>query len=479
MAFCFLATTTATTLKAGELSASTERSSEDHQLRLIRDITKEYELNKEILPIKNHSQPIKVIFDIAFAQLVELDSKNQIMTSYIWVRQFWSNTRLRWDPSKYGGQTSVNLSPHLIWLPDIVLYNNINSNTIGEMFKFDTKVVLHNTGAIEWYAPTLVKSICKIDITYFPFDKQNCSLVFGSWTYTSEFLSLDIKQKEPDLSKYTPNGQWEMMHAEVKRNVVKYSCCYWPYIDVTYTVHIRRRPLFFVLNLILPCILLATLSVFSFSLPPGSGERIALVITLLLGLTVYMLIFTENIPKTSEVTPLINKFFNVVLFEVAICLLATSITLQFYHYHDPGQDLPKWVKFVIFECLGKMMRMKIRKFTIYDSTEENGRPVQGDADPASSPILPKMNHNKCKLCNIAPLSTYRIALPKDPSSEKLEDIQQMLTDLHKKMTSKTSKRQKKEAWHFAALVLDRFFCYIAGTSFFISLLSFYLMIPST
>ena len=33
-----------------------------------------------------------------------------------------------------------------------------------------------------------------------------------------------------------------------------------------------------------------------------------LVITILLGLTVFMMVFTENVPRTSEVTPLIGKY---------------------------------------------------------------------------------------------------------------------------------------------------------------------------
>ena len=27
------------------------------------------------------------------------------------------------------------------------------------------------------------KTMCEIDITYYPFDEQQCKLVFGSWSY--------------------------------------------------------------------------------------------------------------------------------------------------------------------------------------------------------------------------------------------------------------------------------------------------------
>lgn len=43
------------------------------------------------------------------------------------------------------------------------------------MVKFD--------GDVFWPVPTKLKSSCKIDVTYFPFDEQICALKFGSWTY--------------------------------------------------------------------------------------------------------------------------------------------------------------------------------------------------------------------------------------------------------------------------------------------------------
>ena len=68
-----------------------------------------------------------------------------------------------------------------------------------------------------------------------------------------------------------------------KRNAIIYSCCPAPYVDITYTINIRRRVLFYLNNLIIPCIILAALTVLAFYLPPESGERVSLVITVLLG----------------------------------------------------------------------------------------------------------------------------------------------------------------------------------------------------
>lgn len=55
-----------------------------------------------------------------------------------------------------------------------------------------------------------------------------------------------------------------------------YSCCKEPYQDVTFTVVMRRRTLYYSINLLLPCILISTLALLVFLLPADSGEKISL-----------------------------------------------------------------------------------------------------------------------------------------------------------------------------------------------------------
>lgn len=47
----------------------------------------------------------------------------------------------------------------------------------------DTNVRLRYDGEITWDAPAITKSSCVVDVSYFPFDSQECNLTFGSWTY--------------------------------------------------------------------------------------------------------------------------------------------------------------------------------------------------------------------------------------------------------------------------------------------------------
>jgi nicotinic acetylcholine receptor len=60
-------------------------------------------------------------------------------------------------------------------------------------------------------------------------------------------------------------------------------------------------------NVVFPCVMMSALTLLVFCLPPDSGEKIALGITVLLAFSVFMLAVAENLPETSEFVPLISK----------------------------------------------------------------------------------------------------------------------------------------------------------------------------
>lgn len=119
-----------------------------------------------------------------------------------------------------------------------------------------------------------------------------------------------------DLSDYYPSVEWEIYEVPAKRHVRPYPNRVAPgastsgYVDITYTVVLRRLPLFYMVNVVLPCVALLFLTILDFYLPSECGEKIALSISILVCLTVFFLLLTESFPANSDNMPLIGKSFH-------------------------------------------------------------------------------------------------------------------------------------------------------------------------
>jgi len=333
-------------------------SPDREELALFRDLFDGYD--KRIRPVLRKEDNVTVMLGISVFQLIDLDERNEMMKLSIWVRQKWNNPFLRWNATHYGGISQINVNPADIWKPDLALYNNADGSSDGSLERFQQQIQVSSDGTNLWLAPIILLSSCKIYVKYFPFDEQHCSLKFGSWTYDGFHLDLVQEADEADKAKFTKNGEWELVGVPGERNVIKYVCCDAPYPDVTYTVKIRRRTLFFFFNMIIPCLVIVGLTILSFYLPPDSGERLSLVITNLLAMTVFMLLVAEIIPPTSDAVSIISMFYSCCIFEVGIALIGTCVVLK-YHFNNPAiHKMPDWLRFVVLRCLGKIFHKKLR-----------------------------------------------------------------------------------------------------------------------
>ncbi|XP_017301946.1 acetylcholine receptor subunit alpha-like [Diaphorina citri] len=146
--------------------------------RLYDDLLSNY--NKLVRPVVNTTDVLRVCIKLKLSQLIDVNLKNQIMTTNLWVEQSWYDYKLRWEPKEYGGVHMLHVPSDHIWRPDIVLYNNADGNFEVTLA---TKATIYYQGLVEWKPPAIYKSSCEIDVEYFPFDEQTCVLKFGSWTY--------------------------------------------------------------------------------------------------------------------------------------------------------------------------------------------------------------------------------------------------------------------------------------------------------
>lgn len=216
----------------------------------------------------------------------------------------------------------------------------------ASMFKrIDTKIAITHDGTCSWKAPVTTSSTCKIQVKNFPFDNQNCSLVFGSWRHPrSEIALSQCNATCVSRKHYTYNGEWSW-RGDYGR-LVEFNFDGNSYSSITCGLVVSRKSMFYVVNMIVPCTNIALLSCLAFYLPANNGERTSLVTTVLLAMTFYMLIITEKMPHTSEAIPLVQRFYLLSIVETAFCLLASCIVVK---WHESATLMPNWV-YIIFNC---------------------------------------------------------------------------------------------------------------------------------
>ncbi|XP_028438687.1 neuronal acetylcholine receptor subunit alpha-2 [Perca flavescens] len=321
--------------------------------RLLHDLFVHY--NKLSRPVENTSDTVLVHFGLSIAQLIDVDEKNQMMTTNVWVKQEWNDYKLRWNPEEYENVTSIRIPSEIIWRPDIVLYNNADGDFAVTHL---TKAHLFYDGQIKWMPPAIYKSSCSIDVTFFPFDQQSCKMKFGSWTYDRAKIDLISMASDVDQMDYWESGEWVIVNAVGKYNTKKYECCTEIYSDITYYFIIRRLPLFYTINLIIPCLLISCLTVLVFYLPSQCGEKITLCISVLLSLTVFLLLITEIIPSTSLVIPLIGEYLLFTMVFVTLSIIITVFVLNVHHRSPQTHGMPQWVRRVFLDMVPRVLFMK-------------------------------------------------------------------------------------------------------------------------
>lgn len=217
---------------------------------------------------------------------------------------------------------------------------------------FKTKVIIRSNGQNDWASPALFKTVCALDVTYFPFDMQTCSLKFGSWASSSNDIRMCPENMTGISNQYVKNGEWEIIEVTSKRNVVQYR--YEAFDDVTVTIVIGRVYFVYCVNLIVPCFLISTMIFLGFILPPECGERIGLSITVLLAMTVFQQL-TSNIFPSFDF-PLLGQYYFATSVEISISLLATTVVLNFTARKN--KKMPCWMRKLLLEWTARVVLLR-------------------------------------------------------------------------------------------------------------------------
>ncbi|XP_052855180.1 acetylcholine receptor subunit alpha-like isoform X1 [Drosophila gunungcola] len=480
--------------------------------RLYDDLLSNY--NKLVRPVVNTTDVLKVCIKLKLSQLIDVNLKNQIMTTNLWVEQSWYDYKLRWEPKEYGGVHMLHVPSDHIWRPDIVLYNNADGHYEVTLM---TKAIVYNNGLVIWQPPAVYKSSCSIDVEYFPYDVQTCILKLGSWTYDG--FKVDLRHMDEqqgsnvvdvgvDLSEFYMSVEWDILEVPAVRNEKFYTCCDEPYLDITFNITMRRKTLFYTVNIIIPCMGISFLTVLTFYLPSDSGEKVTLSISILISLHVFFLLVVEIIPPTSLVVPLLGKYLIFAMILVSISICVTVVVLNVHFRSPQTHRMAPWVKRVFIDFLPSFLFIKRPTYNFetsklllkdthacfypyysatnidrlvpsgYNSSQQKEDSSQsltangpfGGSCQVHGPVLPLTHCSSDEIAAVPDIDTGSLRIKSPLLNNPAFSHSKCLPKIHKscfcvRFIAEHTKMQEdstkvKEDWKYVAMVLDRLFLWI-------------------
>nr|QYL30862.1 ACR-16-like protein [Trichuris muris] len=416
-----------------------------HERQLSDDLLRGYNVLER--PVDNCSKAVDVTLELVLFQIVNVDEKSQTMQTNVWLKFSWQDYNLKWSPEEYGGLTDIRIPPEKIWKPDVILYNNVDADFQSY---FPSNVIVYYNGQISWIPPAILQSSCKLDITWFPFDDQQCCLKFGSWTYNGNKLNLIQSESGWDLSEYLENGEWLLTDAPVKRNVKLYNCCPdEPYVDVKYCLNIRRRTLYYGFNMIIPSVLISLMTLLGFLLPVESGEKLTLEITILLSVCVFLTMVGQMTPSTSEALPLIGIFFSCNMIVVSASVVSNVLVLNLHYRSPDSYRMGPLASKVLLRWLPKVLRMRPPE-SPYRSCEEKQQLLTNNVQTEQS--IPRA---------FSMLSADDLAVCHE-LKELRKTVVKLLANtrrIKEVLLKECEDEQSRSEWKFAATVVDRL-CFV-------------------
>ncbi|XP_046343300.2 acetylcholine receptor subunit beta-like [Haliotis rufescens] len=290
-------------------------------------------LGPNVPPITFEGSAIKLNFSVASLHINDLNSATETLHSTAHVLMAWYDKTVSWSPGNHSGIQQLQFDISEVWTPVLLL-----SNSVGNSATFSTTVpiLLTADGKFLWQIPATWATTCTIYIERYPFDEQFCDLMF---TRVEGFL-LDITANtsigpntdigvQPDTT-----GEWEFLSVSLvtfgKERQLP---------GVHYRIHMKRRYLFHMLNVVFPMSILSFTSSMVFLLPTRSGEKIGFVMAVFVSNALFLTYNQESMPHTSTSVSSLSVYLTLIQIQEFLTMLGTIVVHIVYDQRIVNQEL--------------------------------------------------------------------------------------------------------------------------------------------
>ncbi|KAF5274033.1 hypothetical protein FQR65_LT04431 [Abscondita terminalis] len=348
-----------------------KRTSHLAPIRLKNDLLCDYD--KSARPVLNPVNTTVVTVRMIL-KFFEYEMHSNTLSVHNWLSIFWKDEHLKWDPAQYDSIKQTYISSEEIWVPDLSIYNLNDLSGSPSAFS-SVRCLLTSKGLVVCVPPNRHDALCMADLTKYPFDKQNCTLRYGSWVHSGE--EVDFKAASPPVSigDYIPNSDWKLITVTIQRNPGHYNCC--PdnsYPSLNYKFQIERHSATHAASILIPSLVLIIVTLTTLWMDPQETDRLCLACCNLIAHILHLQLINYQLPSTGEKPPLLVLYSRDSLL---LCTFTIFLTVVLKAMLRSGKPSPVWISSLVS---GILSNRPGQWFLLYESNLKGIATAKQDED---------------------------------------------------------------------------------------------------
>jgi len=322
-----------------------------------------------------------VLFGVVMKKLLDVKPERGVIQFCAWVRRYWYDARLNFsgqalvgnreqgdrpgvltEPWDSSGRSHLALPMDLIWQPDIHLNEAVedfveNYAQTGLMLFDDVFAATYGYNVM-WSTAYTITAKCKLSLRMFPFDVNVCQLLWQPWSELyyelvpiPEVIKLDLITELYEVNFINPAGE---RYAFVKP--LPGGLDSGEYVGVKFELRIGRFPRYYVVNYILPIILVVFLGYITFFIPLDKSDRLAYACTLLLTALAVQFITADKRPA-ERVSMWLDKFQMFSILLITVPILQTVVLFRIIMYANRSSEEARRMKNKLVRGIDRVFRV--------------------------------------------------------------------------------------------------------------------------
>ncbi|XP_010872383.3 5-hydroxytryptamine receptor 3A isoform X2 [Esox lucius] len=297
-----------------------------HRLQEHLGLSQKNERTTGLRPVKNWNNSTHVMVDMFVFGVIDLNEKSSTFTSYVLISTGWVNDFIAWKPQDFCGISKMTVPRERLWIPDIGIQEDISDT--GSII-FSPYVQVYSTAFAQVIDQRRLTTSCKMDLYKFPFDTQSCSITFKSMIHRASELKLGAFTSVPSMNLITRKtmttlDEWDFLGiAMTEEKLYLSENNDWHLL--IYKITLRRRPLLYIINLVVPVAFFLVLDLASYFISEAKGEKLGFKVTILLSISVLLLILNDILPSTANNLPVIALYCIIIFVLTGLSLLETML----------------------------------------------------------------------------------------------------------------------------------------------------------